>query len=110
MGPTRKLIDTLMKLPAWALRQPRERWLVHQAVGRIRATAGEPVTPRLVVFVTESVGSRIAKLGYGLKSIGWRVVLLHRREPPRHPGKCFDELHRYATRSEEHTSELQSQR
>lgn len=100
MGSTRPLLPLLQRLPGWILRQPREAWLVRRALRRIRATAGRPATPRLAVLVSESVGTRICKIGYGLKSAGWKTVLLHRRAPPADPGKCFDELRRYETPAE----------
>jgi len=100
MGASLHLLHTLLKVPRWAMRQPRERWLVHRAVTRIRAARGEPVVRGLVVLVTESVGSRICKVGYGLKSLGWRVVLVHRNNLPANAGRCFDEMRRYATPAE----------
>jgi hypothetical protein len=50
----------------------------------------------LVVLVSDSPTSRIAKVGYGLRSLGCRVVLLHQNVlPTEDPARCFDETHVY---------------
>jgi hypothetical protein len=100
VGATLHVLRTLLKVPRWALGQPREFWLTRQAVGRIRAQSGAPVTPKLVVFVSESAGSRLCKIGCGLRGLGWRVVLIHRRDLPPNAGRYFDETRRYATPAE----------
>lgn len=90
----------LLRRAKWCLIQPREQWLAHRSVQRIRLAAGQPITPQLAVLVTDSVNSRVCKIGYGLKYLGWRTVLLHQRALPTNPGQCFDECQSYATPSE----------
>jgi hypothetical protein len=52
------------------------------------------------VLVSERVDTRICKIGYGLKSLGWKTILLHRRALPANPRKCFDEWRRFETPAE----------
>jgi len=51
---------------------------------------------QLIVLITGVIYTRIAKIGYGLKSLGWRVVLLHHSMSytDNHEA-CFDEMHCY---------------
>ena len=54
-------------------------------------------TPKSVVLVANHVGARICKIGYGLKSAGWHVVLLHSEDFESDPSLSFHETHRYST-------------
>jgi len=60
-----------------------------------RRAAQKPREPKLVVLVADLAGSRVCKIGYGLKLSGWRVILLHRGEPWSQPAKCFSQTCRY---------------
>ncbi|MCF7762495.1 MAG: hypothetical protein K9N62_02365 [Verrucomicrobia bacterium] len=52
--------------------------------------------PEEVVFVADRPGMRVNKFAYGLKQIGWRVILLHREAPDFDPSQHFVGVHRYA--------------
>ena len=57
-----------------------------------------PEVPQLVVLVTGVIYTRIAKIGYALKSLGWHVVLLYSDISYINSyEKCFDEMHHYIT-------------
>ncbi|MBI4445917.1 MAG: hypothetical protein HY645_08395 [Acidobacteria bacterium] len=51
--------------------------------------------PQLVVFVSNTPRAREAKVAYGLKSMGWRVVLLHKEQPNFDLFEFFDEIKTY---------------
>jgi len=51
--------------------------------------------PRLAVFVADQPNARVAKLAYGLRSAGWKVVLLYGNEPNFDVTRYFDEAKRY---------------
>ena len=62
-----------------------------------------PSQPFRVVLVADLVYPRVCKIGYGLRSAGWTVVLLHRDNPTMFVGDisiCFDETHCYGTAEE----------
>lgn len=54
-------------------------------------------TPRSVVLITNNVGPRVSKIGYGLKSAGWHVILLYSNEFESDPDLSFNEIHQYRT-------------
>jgi ubiquinone/menaquinone biosynthesis C-methylase UbiE/MoaA/NifB/PqqE/SkfB family radical SAM enzyme len=52
----------------------------------------------LVVLVADQVWPRVCKIGYGLKALGWEVVLLHRDDLIiENQAECFDETSRYTS-------------
>lgn len=62
----------------------------------MQSSGAYPATGQEVVFVCDKPHSRIAKVGYGLKSLGCRVVLLHRDAlPTKYADRSFDETHCY---------------
>lgn len=94
---SKNLFSKGLKLPQWCARQVREYELRRRAVRRMaRARAPQP-EQRMVVLVTERIGSRVCKIGFGLKSIGWRVVLLYRDGILAAPERCFDEMVQYSS-------------
>jgi MoaA/NifB/PqqE/SkfB family radical SAM enzyme len=62
---------------------------------QLNRTAGS-TEPQLIVLVAGVIYTRIAKVGYGLKSLGWRVVLLYNSMSyTDNHSSCFDEMHHY---------------
>lgn len=57
-------------------------------------------TPKLVVFICDTPCSRQAKLAYGLKEIGWKVVLLYQNAPTFDPAKFYTTSLRYKSNIE----------
>lgn len=58
----------------------------------------EPISPQLVVLVAGVIYTRIGKIGYALKSLGWRVVLLYNSISYINGHEsCFDEMHYYSS-------------
>jgi len=84
----------------WVLRKPLEWWFLYRAWARLRGSEDGHRAPRTVVFVVDSVSSRACKLAYGLKSIGWKVTLLHRGDLPADPVRYFDKTVRFACAAE----------
>lgn len=84
---------------AWLIGLIKQLVAEKQRVRTIRAArdaARRPRTHRLVVFVSDYPRSREAKLAYGLKNIGWNVVLLHRQKPSFDAYLYFDEVRQYS--------------
>ena len=55
----------------------------------------------IVVLVVDLVWPRNCKIGYGLKSLGWHVVLLHKSPlTVANTAQCFDEIHTYTNPQE----------
>jgi len=70
--------------------------LVPFAIRRAKvASRRENRDPRLAVFVAYHPNTRVAKLAYGLRSAGWKVVLLYGNEPNFDATRYFDEAKRY---------------
>jgi len=66
-----------------------------------QSSTGSAPPRHLVVFVCDRPHPRIAKLGFGLKSLGCQVVLLHRNAlPTADSARCFDETRHYNDPSE----------
>ena len=55
-----------------------------------------PVTARQVVLISDLPRGREAKLGYALKSAGWRPVLLHGAAPDFQADRYFDGVRSYS--------------
>lgn len=54
--------------------------------------------PQQIVLITGPVFPRIGKIGYGLRSLGWEVVLLYKIQSHiQNHHYCFDEMHQYET-------------
>lgn len=57
--------------------------------------------PQTVVFITGTIYVRMGKLGYALKSLGWRVVLLYSdMSYIKDHEKCFDDMQYYQSPEE----------
>lgn len=89
-----------LKLRHWCARQIREYRLKRRALRRMERTRGLQPNSRMAVLVTDRIGSRVCKIGLGLKSIGWRVVLLYRDGNLVAPERYFDEMVQYASPAE----------
>lgn len=82
------------------LDEVERRRLLRRAVVQISRNRREAIDPRLVVLVADSASSRVCKIGFGLRAIGWKTVLLHSGSLPSNPAKCFDESLLYSSPSE----------
>lgn len=65
------------------------------AVASATEAALRPRQANQVVFISDVPRSREAKLAFGLRNAGWRVVLLHRDIPTFDATEHFDEVHSY---------------
>jgi tetratricopeptide (TPR) repeat protein len=65
----------------------------------IRGTKERP-KEKVVVFVSDDPRVRQAKLAYGLRNAGWKVVLLYHKVPNFSVAEYFDEAHRYMSEPE----------
>ena len=63
-----------------------------------RLNAKRPPIAKSVVLVVTNVNPRVIKMGYGLKSAGWYVVLLYLNDFKFDSTLSFDETHQYNTR------------
>lgn len=60
-----------------------------------------PENQKVVVLITDTVYPRMAKIGYGLKFHGWKVILLFKGQSYISDlTKCFDEVYRFVSPSE----------
>lgn len=96
----RRAIRRIINLPDRFRNHVRNHRLLRSAIKRIPVISVQPATPQLVVFVADLVGSRVCKIAYGLKSIGWRIVLLHQGDPSEWSKKCFDKMLRFSSPAE----------
>jgi hypothetical protein len=58
---------------------------------------GRPREKRQVVFICDSPASRQAKLAFGLKEIGWNVILLHKEQPSFDASLYFSARYQYSS-------------
>lgn len=54
-----------------------------------------PRQNREIVFISNTPTSRQAKLAFGLKEIGWKVILFHKNPPSFDPSRYFEKCYQY---------------
>ena len=69
-----------------------------EALDRLASMSpGRRATPRAIVMIAERPRSREVKTAFALREAGWRITLLHRRDPTFDAARYFDEVRRFGT-------------
>lgn len=94
--PISALLSALLRKYREAINMIRQLPAIPPSVAQAkRAASRNKQTPKLVIFVCQHPRGREAKLAYGLRSVGWDVVLLYAKEANWDVNPYFSETRRY---------------
>jgi hypothetical protein len=99
--PVREYLESVVKVAAaqksYIEALEKEVGLTRRRIAELASRAVRVQrTPKLAVFVSDLPRAREAKLAFGLRRAGWRIVLLHRENPTFDSSIDFEESIRYS--------------